>query len=160
MRVQRCRARNSATVYPSPRLAPVIRATRAVGAGAPGLELCAMSAQGRRRFISLLVYKMYKHPTRLEPTLNRPVAHLWPVAVPLESMVLDIRAARNHLLHRLREAPKASSPADLQSYVGSPVRSEEHTSELQSRLHLVCRLLLEKKKNNRQSLLHCGRSLA
>src|SRR2546422_3463641 len=34
---------------------------------------------------------------------------------------------------------------------GSPplkyVRSEEHTSELQSRLHLVCRLLLEKKKN-------------
>src|SRR3989449_2954916 len=28
------------------------------------------------------------------------------------------------------------------------VRSEEHTSELQSRLHLVCRLLLEKKKNN------------
>src|SRR2546429_4487022 len=29
------------------------------------------------------------------------------------------------------------------------VRSEEHTSELQSRLHLVCRLLLEKKKNRR-----------
>src|SRR2546422_8379958 len=27
-----------------------------------------------------------------------------------------------------------------------PLRSEEHTSELQSRLHLVCRLLLEKKK--------------
>src|SRR2546429_7384651 len=29
----------------------------------------------------------------------------------------------------------------------SLLRSEEHTSELQSRLHLVCRLLLEKKKN-------------
>src|SRR2546422_6272897 len=29
------------------------------------------------------------------------------------------------------------------------VRSEEHTSELQSRLHLVCRLLLEKKKTER-----------
>src|SRR5436305_8509535 len=29
-----------------------------------------------------------------------------------------------------------------------PPRSEEHTSELQSRPHLVCRLLLEKKKNN------------
>src|SRR2546429_4526624 len=28
-------------------------------------------------------------------------------------------------------------------------RSEEHTSELQSRLHLVCRLLLEKKKNRK-----------
>src|SRR2546422_6376414 len=30
-------------------------------------------------------------------------------------------------------------------------RSEEHTSELQSRLHLVCRLLLEKKKMNTQT---------
>src|SRR5438067_6431821 len=30
---------------------------------------------------------------------------------------------------------------------GRPVRSEEHTSELQSRFDLVCRLLLEKKKN-------------
>src|SRR2546422_2805880 len=33
---------------------------------------------------------------------------------------------------------------------GDDGRSEEHTSELQSRLHLVCRLLLEKKKNNRE----------
>src|SRR2546429_3155382 len=30
--------------------------------------------------------------------------------------------------------------------IGIGLRSEEHTSELQSRLHLVCRLLLEKKK--------------
>src|SRR5687768_18117169 len=30
-------------------------------------------------------------------------------------------------------------------------RSEEHTSELQSRLHLVCRLLLEKKKKKKKS---------
>src|SRR2546422_10896377 len=36
-------------------------------------------------------------------------------------------------------AGAAGDPAD---------RSEEHTSELQSRLHLVCRLLLEKKKKN------------
>src|SRR2546422_9041111 len=33
-------------------------------------------------------------------------------------------------------------------------RSEEHTSELQSRLHLVCRLLLEKKKNTTNWLIH------
>src|SRR2546422_8196378 len=33
-------------------------------------------------------------------------------------------------------------------------RSEEHTSELQSRLHLVCRLLLEKKKNKRDNRDH------
>src|SRR2546422_3274593 len=32
------------------------------------------------------------------------------------------------------------------SVIASGMRSEEHTSELQSRLHLVCRLLLEKKK--------------
>src|SRR2546429_7096449 len=32
--------------------------------------------------------------------------------------------------------------------VGRLFRSEEHTSELQSRLHLVCRLLLEKKKHD------------
>src|SRR5687768_9029614 len=36
---------------------------------------------------------------------------------------------------------------DFERYraVSSQIRSEEHTSELQSRLHLVCRLLLEKK---------------
>src|SRR5690554_7592199 len=33
-------------------------------------------------------------------------------------------------------------------------RSEEHTSELQSRPHLVCRLLLEKKKNNKNIESH------
>src|SRR4030043_2365002 len=40
-----------------------------------------------------------------------------------------------HLLNRFRRLT-----------VGVSTRSEEHTSELQSRLHLVCRLLLEKKK--------------
>src|SRR5437660_3862018 len=36
----------------------------------------------------------------------------------------------------------------------SETRSEEHTSELQSRGHLVCRLLLEKKKQKRRSRAH------
>src|SRR5437660_5057252 len=35
---------------------------------------------------------------------------------------------------------------------GSPDRSEEHTSELQSRGHLVCRLLLEKKKKKKNNI--------
>src|SRR5437660_8777418 len=39
-------------------------------------------------------------------------------------------------------------------------RSEEHTSELQSRGHLVCRLLLEKKKTLRYTLQFCCRGLA
>src|SRR5687768_17671131 len=38
--------------------------------------------------------------------------------------------------------------------VSFPARSEEHTSELQSRLHLVCRLLLEKKKSGEKGQLH------
>src|SRR2546428_5392788 len=37
-----------------------------------------------------------------------------------------------------------------------PARSEEHTSELQSRSDLVCRLLLEKKKKNRTVNNHCS----
>src|SRR2546429_7367718 len=36
------------------------------------------------------------------------------------------------------------------------LRSEEHTSELQSRLHLVCRLLLEKKKKNMTTIIAAG----
>src|SRR5436853_2761891 len=36
----------------------------------------------------------------------------------------------------------------LGDLVGALIRSEEHTSELQSLRHLVCRLLLEKKKKN------------
>src|SRR5438105_10633087 len=37
---------------------------------------------------------------------------------------------------------------------GAPVRSEEHTSELQSRVELVCRLLLEKKNLNYRDKRH------
>src|SRR5437868_10781631 len=37
------------------------------------------------------------------------------------------------------------------SVVDAEVRSEEHTSELQSRFELVCRLLLEKKKNRKNT---------
>src|SRR2546429_7278135 len=42
----------------------------------------------------------------------------------------------------------AFSMRRLEMLTFSPFRSEEHTSELQSRLHLVCRLLLEKKNTN------------
>src|SRR2546422_7377721 len=61
-------------------------------------------------------------------------------------------------LFRSREAAELCRQLDLnflgyveghdlfEDHVDVVVRSEEHTSELQSRLHLVCRLLLEKKK--------------
>src|SRR2546429_3092918 len=50
------------------------------------------------------------------------------------------------------EAGVEHSCGAVQGVVGErATRSEEHTSELQSRLHLVCRLLLEKKKNTIQT---------
>src|SRR5260370_9765924 len=45
------------------------------------------------------------------------------------------------------EDEAASRAAGADAFLVKP-RSEEHTSELQSHLNLVCRLLLEKKKNN------------
>src|SRR2546429_3751989 len=43
-------------------------------------------------------------------------------------------------------ARAAAHGAPVEAAIAASTRSEEHTSELQSRLHLVCRLLLEKKK--------------
>src|SRR3712207_7653323 len=48
--------------------------------------------------------------------------------------------------------PPPVSAGDCQ-WALSPLRSEEHTSELQSRQYLVCRLLLEKKKNPRSLII-------
>src|SRR2546422_7454540 len=47
--------------------------------------------------------------------------------------------------HGLRPGHRPCPPCRESARLGA--RSEEHTSELQSRLHLVCRLLLEKKNN-------------
>src|SRR5690554_7484888 len=47
------------------------------------------------------------------------------------------------------QSVSSSPPAAISSATLSILRSEEHTSELQSRPHLVCRLLLEKKKKKK-----------
>src|SRR5438309_3039826 len=52
----------------------------------------------------------------------------------------------------LRSTTPTSAALPRCSTNSSRARSEEHTSELQSQFHLVCRLLLEKKKNARN---HC-----
>src|SRR5687768_17686640 len=67
----------------------------------------------------------------------------------------DIAAPLSHVVERPRQilvlpgrqliAAHRRSASGIEQLTA--VRSEEHTSELQSRLHLVCRLLLEKKKN-------------
>src|SRR3989442_2206701 len=68
----------------------------------------------------------------------------------------EIRQDRRDIIkdrQKLRDAYKSGDPAAIkaareQLEKDRRERSEEHTSELQSRPHLVCRLLLEKKKKN------------
>src|SRR3712207_7784158 len=61
------------------------------------------------------------------------------------------RRAVKHLQQKFRVSERRAcrvvgQPRSSQRHVSEKVRSEEHTSELQSRQYLVCRLLLEKKK--------------
>src|SRR2546422_5258977 len=58
----------------------------------------------------------------------------------------DVVAAARALASCVDES--SGDCAEPDSPDGAATRSEEHTSELQSRLHLVCRLLLEKKKKH------------
>src|SRR5690554_7574381 len=57
-----------------------------------------------------------------------------PINVPINGII--------EVMVRIANQKKGSSIPKIKN----PIRSEEHTSELQSRPHLVCRLLLEKKK--------------
>src|SRR5256884_6748850 len=67
-----------------------------------------------------------------------------PASVALQSNMSKLGSGRRIVRPGSRKARHARS---------IPSRSEEHTSELQSRLHLVCRLLLEKKKNQEHYLI-------
>src|SRR2546421_2765679 len=57
------------------------------------------------------------------------------------------REVRGRAAHVRSRSPDAGQQGAAGGHVAQP-RSEEHTSELQSRSDLVCRLLLEKKKNS------------
>src|SRR5687768_18177119 len=62
----------------------------------------------------------------------------------------ELRRQAEHGLHPERDL-LVQRGHDAVDHLGEvEQRSEEHTSELQSRLHLVCRLLLEKKKKNKK----------
>src|SRR3712207_7500156 len=69
-------------------------------------------------------------------------------AVPRNRCTAIAKTCQNRRPSRAATAMNSSSPINN----ASPWRSEEHTSELQSRQYLVCRLLLEKKKNNNTEL--------
>src|SRR2546422_1944078 len=62
----------------------------------------------------------------------------------VEELAVDaVRITDEHVRPSARASQRALGHCEV-------VRSEEHTSELQSRLHLVCRLLLEKKKKKKK----------
>src|SRR5256884_4125815 len=79
-----------------------------------------------------------------------PRSTLFPYTTLFRSCERDLRFRGYSIGHSTRSNDslplrrKLSGP--LFASLFSALRSEEHTSELQSRLHLVCRLLLEKKK--------------
>src|SRR2546429_1123984 len=79
-----------------------------------------------------------------------PRSTLFPYTTLFRSLSDDI-LIRSRNLVGIQPANPVRLPARLR--VGGQ-RPEEHTSELQSRLHLVCRLLLEKKKKNTKPSKH------
>src|SRR5690625_5415930 len=80
------------------------------------------------------------------PTRTNPLATLQP---PSASHWLGTDELGRDVFARIVHGGRVSLSVGLFSMlVGLTIRSEEHTSELQSRGHLVCRLLLEKKKKD------------
>src|SRR2546422_1857794 len=77
-----------------------------------------------------------------------PRSTLFPYTTLFRSLdhALGVRAQELHVAHFDRPAAHDRAANPRHRGARAAARSEEHTSELQSRLHLVCRLLLEKKK--------------
>src|SRR5207253_8920521 len=89
---------------------------------------------------------LHSFPTRRSSDLSKPTPRPSFCAVQPTRFWLYVAPTSTAAL---RIIGKGAGRLDCHFYVAHPVRtrSEEHTSELQSRGHLVCRLLLEKKKN-------------
>src|SRR5439155_7957320 len=73
------------------------------------------------------------------------------IDTPLHAFTPHAHVDHLHPIAVMAIATAADGPALTRQVYGDDVRSEEHTSELQSRGHLVCRLLLEKKKIETQT---------
>src|SRR2546422_7922091 len=83
-------------------------------------------------------------------TLFRSVLATGPTGSGKTTTLYAALGLRDPATEKIITVAGSRSPRAAYSVVVFPLpRSEEHTSELQSRLHLVCRLLLEKKKKKR-----------
>src|SRR5438874_9652542 len=82
--------------------------------------------------------------------MNRrpPRSTLFPYTTLFRSLADDLGVSPSNATKHAAIAILQSAAPPSPRTTSSPVRSEEHTSELQSRRDLVCRLLLEKKKSN------------
>src|SRR5258707_8685985 len=87
-----------------------------------------------------------------------PRSTLFPYTTLFRSTFLWERASTAAYIAYQR-AGNAGEEAEALAVLGR-ARSEEHTSELQSRQYLVCRLLLEKKKKSRPRTRNIAKSLA
>src|SRR4051812_49905280 len=76
-----------------------------------------------------------------------PKSPLFPYTTLFRSQIWE-HVSQNRSSHRPRRDEPRDAPTEpaCLRYNGRRARSEEHTSELQSHVNLVCRLLLEKKK--------------
>src|SRR5205809_5319390 len=78
--------------------------------------------------------------------LRPPTSTLFPYTTLFRSVLDEVKVECRERRHRPGGAHEMSEARAADCRGQLALRSEEHTSELQSRLHLVCRLLLEKKK--------------
>src|SRR2546422_4921290 len=93
---------------------------------------CGMMVNGEPKLTCATFLSHYlPGPVRVEPLRYFPVVR--DLVIEMTDFLVKLKSVKPWIV-RQQEKP----------------RSEEHTSELQSRLHLVCRLLLEKKNNTKE----------
>src|SRR2546422_2659974 len=109
----------------------------------PPYLVCLLTALSRRHTMRSFNFPRWPSPAPVtaSPLLFRATTR--PLSKPPDSSWGRLPSSRRTILRPV-------GGRETSSIMTTP-RSEEHTSELQSRLHLVCRLLLEKKKTKKKN---------
>src|SRR5207302_6505321 len=109
------------------------------------LSLCALASTSFFVQCALRNRHLHSFPTRRSSDLAKTISYSCQSKLLLSCPVDGSRRGR-----RTRRRPPAGQAGSAPSGNHRGDRSEEHTSELQSRENLVCRLLLEKKKKKKK----------